>query len=174
MMRPLVKPLPKIIDPWAFARQRETLSGMLLLAQTQTLKQWAATDSAVEVALAGDIDDNQQHRLSGSLAVALQMQCQRCLEMMTLTLNEVFDYVLIAHEDLEHSVVDGSETLICADSEFDVAWFIEEEVLLAIPMIVKHENCSVLHEQTAPASTDEGRQFPFAGLKKLMDSKEQP
>lgn len=174
-MRHPVKLLPEMINPWKFTRQRELLSGTLQLAQTQVLKQWAGEDSVLNAHLEGNIDADSQHRLSGSVSVTLQMQCQRCLEMMPVVLDESFDYVLIAHEDLEHKVTDGSETLICASDELDLAWFFEEEILLAIPMIVKHEDCNVLQKDTdSPATNDEDRQYPFADLKKLLDLKEHP
>ncbi len=177
-MRHPVKSLPKNIDLWAFSRRRESLEGQISACQTKELGQWLATDDLIKVSLQGNIDNEQRHRLSGRIMVDLHMECQRCLEPIVWPIDTTFDYVLIAHEALEHTVNDGSETLVCTDQEFDLVWFFEEEILLAIPMIVKHDNCrpplDIVGKQLPQATASDTKyQQPFADLKELLESKEQ-
>ena len=42
-MRPPATPLPRQIDPWAYAKNRCRDSGELPLAETETLQQWTGT-----------------------------------------------------------------------------------------------------------------------------------
>lgn len=173
-MRHPAEPLPAHIDPWDFARKRRQCAGEVPVSITHTIKEWAADDDTIHLSLSGQMDDNQYPRLRGKVAVSLQLQCQRCLEMMPYEVKHHFDYVIIADPAQEARIEDGSETLICADHELDMAWFAEEEVLLAMPMIAKHENCEAPQGLSlAPEIIPETEDHPFAVLKELMKSKEQ-
>ena len=172
MMRAPATP-PRSFDPWAFARNRCRDSGVLPLADTETLKQWTGScDDVVHYTLEGNVDKDGQYRLSGSVRTVLHTQCQRCLEAMTLEVAHSFDYVLIRDESLEANVTDGSETLICAEDELNLAWFIEEEILLAMPMIAKHEDCSLPQTGARAPLPQAETQNPFAALKDLLETKE--
>lgn len=170
-MRDLVEPLHKHIDPWAFAKGGRVCQGELLVAHTQHLGEWASATDVVSARIEGKIDGYKQSRLQGTVAITLSLACQRCLEPMRYLVEHQFDYVLIRHASQEDSVEDGSETFICADDELDIAWFIEEEILLAMPMIAKHENCQA--PQVSVESVQEERlDNPFAALQILLKNKE--
>lgn len=174
MMRQLSERLPQMIDPWAFARQREILSGDMPVSATHELAALADPDATIHFRLEGSVDREQQSRLKGALEIELNLECQRCLAPLRWPLAETFDYVLIRSAEQESSVEDGSETLICANDELDLAWFLEEEVLLAMPMIAKHEDCVapdyVVDDEVPEVETEN----PFAALKNLINNKEQP
>lgn len=174
MMRHPAEPMPAYIDPWEFARNRRICAGEVPVSATHALREWAAEDNVIHLSLTGDVDKNHYSRLSGSVAVTLQLQCQRCLEMMPYEVRHDFDYVLIADAAQEDRIEDGSETFICASHELELAWFVEEEILLAMPMIAKHDNCEAPQGYTAePAENPPDTENPFAALKELMKSKEQ-
>ncbi len=173
MMRDPAERLPHTIDPWAFARSRRILHGSLPLQDTQELKQWDDGSATVQFALEGRTDHKGQPRLSGTLQTQLTLQCQRCLSPMVWPLEHRFDYVLLRSAAQEDAVEDGSETLICAEDHLNLAWFLEEEVLLAMPMIAKHEDCTPPARAETPATAEE-KSSPFAGLKQLINTKEQP
>lgn len=170
MMRPLTdQPLPRFIEPWQFARSRRILSGKLNLAQSQELSAWADTEQPLQVYVEGYYDHQQQAHLKGELKVCLNLTCQRCLQAMQWQADLPFDYILLRSEAQEAQIADGRETLICADEELDLAWFLEEEVLLAMPMIAKHEDCEVQMQFHSDAQTEpEARENPFAQLKNLI------
>lgn len=173
-MRHPAEPMPAYIDPWEFARNRRICAGEVPVSATHALREWANHDSVIHASLAGDVDKHHYFRLSGSVAVTLHMQCQRCLEMMSCEVKHDFDYVLIADAAEENRIEDGSETFLCADPELDVAWFVEEEILLAMPMIAKHDNCEAPQGHTdRPTENLPAAENPFAALKELMKSKEQ-
>lgn len=174
MMRHPAAPLPAYIDPWDFARKRLVCAGDVPVSATHSLKEWAADDNPIHLRLEGDVDGSHS-RLRGEVAVTLAQQCQCCLEMMPYEVRHDFDYVLIADPGQEDSVEDGSETFICAGHELELAWFVEEEVLLAMPMIARHDNCAAPQGLSTPpaetAATEKDN--PFAVLKELIKSKEQ-
>lgn len=172
-MRHPADPLPTYIDPWEFARNRRLCAGEMPVSATHALREWAADDNVIHLQLSGDMDKDHHPRLRGKVAVTLQLQCQRCLEMMDYTVSQDFDYVLIRDPAEEDRIEDGSETFLCADQELELAWFAEEEILLAMPMIAKHDNCSAPQGQTIPQEIPAETENPFAALKELMKSKEQ-
>lgn len=174
MMRHPAEPMPAYIDPWEFARNRRICAGEVPVSATHSLREWTADSDVIHATLAGNVDKNHYSRLSGTVAVTLQMQCQRCLEMMPCEVKHDFDYVLISDPAQEDRIEDGSETFLCAGHELELAWFVEEEILLAMPMIAKHENCKAPQGYTtAPVETPQAAENPFAALKELMKSKEQ-
>ena len=174
MMRHPATPPLRHFDPWAYAKNRCRDSGTLPLAETETLRQWTGTrDDVVHYTLEGQVDKHGQTRLSGNVRAVLHTECQRCLEPMALEVAHDFDYVLIRDQSLEDRVADGSETLICAGDELDLAWFIEEEVLLAMPMIAKHDDCSLPQIGAQdPLPPADAQPNPFAALKDLLEAKE--
>lgn len=165
------------IDPWAFARARRVLRGALPLWDTREIQRWGDGEATIAFTLEGRVDQNGHHRLSGALAVRLTLVCQRCLAPMNWPLVHRFDYVLIRDAAGENAVEENDETLICAGSHLDPAWFLEEEVLLVIPMTTRHENCEPpAHAGDAPLPAP-SRDNPFAALaalKNLIENKEQP
>lgn len=170
-MRPLATQAPQFIDPWNFAQGRKMLCVTLPLCDTQEVKQWVKKDDVVSFHIKGMIDEYRQPHLMGSFALTLTLQCQRCLNAMQWPLEHEFDYVLIRDETQEDKVEGNSETLICTENTMDLVWFLEEEILLAMPMIAKHDNC------LPPAHVNEklpSSEHPFAALKEMMKSKEQP
>lgn len=173
MRHPADQSLPRFIEPWLFARSRRIVSGAFDLHQSQELKAWAEADKPMQVYIEGYCDNDNKAYLKGQLKVSLSLTCQRCLQAMQWQADLPFDYLLLRSEAQEEQIEDGRETLVCADEEIDLAWFLEEEVLLAMPMIAKHDNCQLPIEQSRIAQTEaEAPQSPFAQLKDLMNNKE--
>lgn len=121
--------------------------------------------------------------LTGELSGELVVTCQRCVQPMRVPLAEPLEIVLVASEaDLTRDF--GRYEPVHADLQrFDLRWFIEEQALLAMPLVPRHaENVAC-----APATTtDDGAvgervseakpaeaaapptQKPFANLRDLL------
>lgn len=168
--------LPKTIDPYQFARSRGLLNGTLLLAEAQELNRWQTADGKgiIRAHLAGYTDRDSRPHLKGQLTTELELECQRCLQPLPWQADIRFDYRLIRSEAQDKQEYSETETLICAEDELDLAWFVEEEVLLSMPMIAKHEHCTLPKELTQASEKAEQKHNPFADLRNLMNNKEQP
>lgn len=173
MRHPLESELYKI-EPWTFVREQKTYIGTLPLEKTETLRKWQGGGrDGIQFEISGYIDAHGQYRLTGKIKVVLQMVCQRCLEKMFIPVNCAFDYVLLSDQKLENRITDGSEAYVCAEDRLDLAWFIEEEILLAMPMIAKHDNCKLLHtDNSVLVESSQENVNPFAALKEMMEAKE--
>lgn len=175
MMRQLEKHLREPIDPWAFARTRRFLNGVLPIGATREIRQLSNGKTDIDFTLQGAVDKNGRHRLRGTLEVALTLVCQRCLAPIEWPLVHVFEYVLIRDAAEENAVEKNDETLICAGRQLDLAWFLEEEVLLLVPMTVKHDKCAPpahTEDEQLPASSRDNPFASLAALKNLIKHKE--
>jgi uncharacterized protein len=101
--------------------------------------------------------------VKGSLGV----QCQRCLEEMDYTVDIARTFTLVADESAlpEEEFEDDEVDYLVADPKLDVEALVEEEVLLSLPLTLRHENgCAEVG-----VSVSVGKPNPFQvleGLKK--------
>ena len=103
--------------------------------------------------------------LTGQLETRLELECQRCLKAMELPMALDFSLMIDASDEL---VSDSSvDTLYSDDGYIDIAEVVEDELILAIPLVAMHEdntcneNWQVLESETAIKDN------PFAVLQQL-------
>lgn len=116
------------------------------------------------------IDDRGFAVMSGQVRATVHMQCQRCLSAMTVELNSDVRIGLVRKlaeesqlpDDFEALLVEGDEPLMLND-------FIEEELLLALPIVARHEEDGqcVIKEQYQAKEEKVERPNPFAVLASL-------
>lgn len=167
-------------DAFELSRLRRRLDGQLAVARLPRLgAELADPASHIDYAVHGG-PDAQGHpgallRLQGSL----RLKCERCGEALDFALerevrfrfvrSEVEADALPLEEEGEEEVVVGSQSMSLAD-------WVEEEVLLSLPVAPKHEDC-IAHavarenlEVSVDAQPPQGRRQPFAALASLRKS----
>lgn len=164
-----IQPIPRYFDPWQFAKMQGEQHFELALNGTQELVK-EQSDGVISAELRGYVDISQQSHLAGQVRVTLKALCQRCLEAMELPIVQNFDYVLIRQQEQENQVEGDFESLICPESELDMAWFLEEEVLLAMPSISRHDDCTMPWQNDAETQEPANKHRPFAALKSMLKS----
>ena len=105
-------------------------------------------------------------KLVGKLQASLELECQRCLESLCLPLRQDIELAIDADDDL---LRDGStETIFSEDGYIDIYSVIEDELILALPLVALHEDtdCNE-HWPAADRARSETRQNPFAVLRQL-------
>jgi uncharacterized protein len=110
--------------------------------------------------------------LSGKLSGFVTMTCQRCMEPVRIALADEFDLILVEDEPArvaEEGLDRGYEPIVADPERFDIRWLAEEQTLLDVPLIAKHEDvtcATMVNEQDEePEPT---AQRPFANLKNLL------
>ncbi|MDF3055277.1 MAG: hypothetical protein K0Q74_1184 [Gammaproteobacteria bacterium] len=132
--------LPKYIHPKRFCEDAVDLSGDFPISQFERLKGLLSDDEGrVVVHLA--FRKNKQHipYVEGNLQVQWHLICQRCSGKLphateiSLLLSPIDDekYIERLPEDYEPLIVEDDKILLSA--------VIEEELLLAMPLVPKHE-----------------------------------
>ncbi|PID65210.1 MAG: hypothetical protein CR977_01885 [Gammaproteobacteria bacterium] len=74
--------------------------------------------------------------------------------------------VLVKYERQLAAVSDEDDAIV-VDDELELAPLIEQELILALPMIAKHDDCQATYDNTPAAEAE--RQQPFANLKDLLN-----
>jgi uncharacterized protein len=106
--------------------------------------------------------------IKGEYATDIQVECQRCLEPMTFHVEQEFELLIDASdEDIESFQIDSVYT---SEGYLDVFEVIEDELILALPLILMHEDTSCntyWQPQPDDEATVEKKDNPFAVLKTL-------
>lgn len=99
----------------------------------------------------------------------LYLECQRCLQPVETALDVDRWFRFVAGEDAAAQVdADSEDDVLALTRTLDVAELIEDELLLALPLVPRHSQCpSPLLPPVERDDTPADRPNPFAGLAAL-------
>ena len=111
-------------------------------------------------------------------STCVSLTCQRCLAAVQTPLQVDQWYRFVATEDIAMAQDDGSdEDLLVLTPQFDLLAVLEDELLMALPLVPMHEECPDLPvfsagsiEGSSAEATIEAKPNPFAALAKLKKS----
>lgn len=171
---------PRRLDMRSFARDAGALSGLWPLQALQRLSASCepaladATMPPVSWQAQGELRDvaggPAQVWLHVDASAAVRLQCQRCL----LPLQEVLTAkrsFLFVRDEAEAARLDEEieEDVLVLSRSLDVAELVEDELILALPLVPRHERCPepLLAPAAGVVPVDEERRHPFAALEAL-------
>ncbi|MDR1229474.1 MAG: YceD family protein [Azoarcus sp.] len=155
----------RIADVFRFAAEGGVLEGETPVAAFERLADRLADDGgAVRWRLAGRIDAEGQPWLDLGATGRLALSCQRCLEglewnlAVDAALRPVRAGQVLPGDELENDESDVIEV----DGEADVLSLVEDEIILALPIAPRHEDCGA---PRWPEADGEARgESPFGAL----------
>jgi uncharacterized protein len=111
-----------------------------------------------------------------SLVGKARLQCQRCMQAMELPIDSTSHVALILAEADAAEVPEELEPVLAREGRISAGELVEEELLLALPIVPLHEE---LRECAVPASApliaeeapEHVTQRPFEGLAELLRHK---
>jgi len=134
-----------VVDTLEFAREERSVSGAVPVSALPRLRDLIGSgDGALECELQGRREDGRNW-LNLSVRGKFDLICQRCLGAMPFELETDAELQVIApgepwpDEALEDGAISLGADAIAADAAQAVTDLIEEEVLLALPAVPKHE-----------------------------------
>lgn len=155
-----------IPDPFKFAVEGQSVFGDVPLADLGRLADVLVDQHGkLSYSVTGELGRERQVRLRVKASGTLALRCQRCLGRMEwpLDIETVLQLVRkgqpIPDEELENDEFDAIE----ATADMDALALVEDEVVLAMPIAPRHENCDVPRPSKGVAT----RESPFASLDKL-------
>ncbi|HUL93735.1 MAG TPA: DUF177 domain-containing protein [Burkholderiales bacterium] len=104
------------------------------------LAQLRCSTEGLEYRLRGGRADNGKPCLWLSVTGSLELVCQRCLDPIQFPIAIDAELQLAANAR-EISEADDEIDRVIASRNMDVAWLVEDEVILALPMAPRHEGC---------------------------------
>lgn len=171
--------LPQRVHPGRLAESGVTLRGGVPFGTMTRLRESLHdTEGEVEVELTFGIDEQKQRYLRGTLTATLSLVCQRCLQALEYPLSVEVSLGLVTSEAAAQNLSGRYEPVIVEDGGLDPDKLVEDELLLALPIVPMHAagDCHLRDERIKPATEmPAGRQEtrrPFAGLGELLGQKE--
>jgi uncharacterized protein len=131
----------EVIDGLQFARaglERRGVVGMERLPRLAQLQCWT---EGLEYDLRGGCASNGEPCLRLSVRGSVKLVCQRCLDPIQVPI-AVDAELLLAESLREISEADDEIDRVLATRNMDVAWLIEDEVILGLPIAARHEECA--------------------------------
>jgi len=168
---------PRRLDVAALASAAQTLDGHWPLQGFTRLP--AAQDPAgnvdwsLQAALRRAAGGQPEPWLALTAQACVRLPCQRCLQDFDLPLRIARSYRFVADEALAAALdADAEEDVLALPKRLDLHELLEDELLLALPLVPMHENCPepltagvATLEPEANAAPD--RAHPFAALQSL-------
>jgi len=125
-------------------------------------------DGYADVSFGFTLNELGHAMIEGHYQANLQVECQRCLEPMTYCIDQAFNLLIDAsEEDIESFQLDSVYT---SEGYLDVFEVIEDELILALPIIMMHEesNCNTYwHAESEQETPPAEKHNPFAVLETL-------
>lgn len=161
--------LPAVLDAWRAVSAGARYEGSLPLERLSRLRpSLADADGNVDyvVQFGRDVLDNAYVELE--LKARLPLQCQRSLERFLLPVELVQRLGLITREAQEASLPEGTEPMLLeGGAELHPVELIEDELILALPVVPIDPAATELAAEWQPESDDEEKPNPFAALAAL-------
>lgn len=187
-----------IVDLFEFARTGRVAEGDVQLAalprmvtevpaevsasgRAQSVFHWRAEGAERQV-LRADGKPTVAQFLTLSVEGPMWLECQRCMTPFEAPLASETTFEIVHDEAAaEDRPLDEDELeALVGSKQFDLTELIEEELLLALPIVPKHDVCPTVHDslatgddglaEPAPEPEEEDKPSPFAALAALKRS----
>ncbi len=163
---------PDQISPLQFARNGKSLHHQFEIRQFERACSMLISDCG-ELTLQLDFsyDESDIPLLTGNLEAVIQLGCQRCMEPMDITIESRFTMALIEDESQEEQLPEQYEPLLVDEKSFSLFRFVEDELILAIPVVASHaaDQCSATQflQDSTELEIDSAKENPFQILEQL-------
>ncbi|KAA1174879.1 hypothetical protein FWJ25_05720 [Marinobacter salinexigens] len=173
--------LPKTVDPYRLAEQNSTLEGTIPLGDLTRFQEAVLgvdEGAACSVKLSFYMDGERRRVVSGELEAPVNLECQRCMGSMPVTLNSRFSLGLVTSDEQAQQLPRDLEPFLTEDFTANLWSMVEDELLLVLPPFPLHDRneCPAGEELTAfePDGSEAEPEAPkkenpfsvLAGLKK--------
>jgi uncharacterized protein len=166
--------LPQRLDLARLADARAVLEGELPLARLGRLVPLLARADGVVRAHLEFARDLKREVVRGRVESELILTCQRCFGEVRVPVSADVDLIRVADEEDAEALADGRDPLVAPNREVETATLLEDELLLALPIVPLHEGsgaCERIGAGAPAAAAEDGSRNPFAALAALKPKK---
>lgn len=169
--------LPETVKPFKLARQNARLVGFVPLNAFENITTGVeVSDTApdVKVDVSFEMGPGGVALVSGQVSALIPFQCQRCLEPVTVDVSATVKLAVFEEEVDEDTLPESCEPIKIEGEQVRLVDLIEQELILAAPIVPVHEHCewvAVPESQETieePAEVVPQKESPFAGLSELL------
>lgn len=172
-MRPMSeKYIPEQIDPYRYAEQGLGLTGVLKIKDMHRIgENLRHEDDTAAVNLQFGIDEQGINFLKGHLETQLTLLCQRCMKPFIYEIISDFILGIVNNLDEANALPERYEPALTKEGTLALRELIEDEIILNLPIIPRHEpeDCEVKLPLT-DSEWEQGKgKNPFSVLQSLKD-----
>jgi len=132
--------LPTQIDPRKLALQGLALEGEFAAnSLTRLGESVEAITGPLKAYLQFSLDESRQPMVTGEASVCVDVICQRCLDVMNIEVKAAIALQVVWSEDHMANVAPDYEPWVVVDKIADLDVVIEDEILLALPIVNYHK-----------------------------------
>lgn len=166
--RMMPQPLPAFADvgPWV-DQQRQVRGSVRIADMPRLVELLAEAAGSADVALRFGRDSGRRPVISGRITATLRLTCQRCLQPFDWPMAVDVDIGIVADEKAEESLPDGLDPLIVAGERVRLADVVEDELILGLPVVARHEDNPACQPASRPAGGSDRKVSPFSVLQEL-------
>ena len=154
-----------IADAFRFAAEGRSVQGTVETASLERLADLIErSEGSLAFRVAGEQSDDGHWQLRVLVKGSVVLKCQRCLSELDwpLEVDSTLWLVKSSTEIPEEELEDDSRDAIEVRPDMDVHALVEDEILLALPVVPRHDQC----ETPLPLSGGK-KESPFAALSGL-------
>jgi len=165
--------LPKYFDPRKYASHEQALEGYLPLNKFKELCAiLASNEGNAFIHLDFRVDEDRRYIATGSLTAQVQVVCQRCMGAVNHDLALDLLLAFVYDEDHAKNLPDDYDPVVMTDGEVILADMVEQEIILALPIVAYHEESgcnptAVKYASSTDDAPDDEKPNPFSILAQL-------
>ena len=163
--------LPQWLDLRRVGAAGARLEGEVELAALARLgERLTATQGLARAQVVVTFDQSRQAVVSGSVDALVRMRCERCLGEVDVPLCGVFSLAVVESEPAADALGGEDEPVVASGGRLAVHRLVEDELLLALPIVARHEDQACDGGQRTFGPEGEAlpeRENPFAALERL-------
>jgi len=171
-----IQRLPVEVEPFKLVEQGRLFEGRIPQQDFSRLQELLFSDKEndelVNVELEFTRTDTGLPVIKGHIKAELQMLCNRCLDATDLAIDTSLEVALVSSDEQAERLQEGFDIWLVEDQKLFLQDFIEDEILLAMPIVISHDDCEPARELIEALPSDENtdeqqKDNPFAALKDL-------
>ena len=158
------------LDAQAFSQEMPRLYQLSVHAPRENLRWRASGLTETRLEQTDRTEGERRHWLRLEAHAQLILTCQRCMHPLTLDLHIKRRFLVAGNESAAEQMEDTSQDeydVIAHNKKFDLLTLTEDELLLALPIVPKHQECEPPGLMQQDASGSDERPKPFAVLASL-------
>ncbi len=155
------------IDAMQFARDGLSTEGEIASDRLARVRDAGATAGNAWFRVTGQHSAIGKPALGVEVRCSMTMECQRCLEPVALEIDEAVELEL-CEDQREIDAADDDVDRVLASPALHVTDLVEDEILLAMPMVARHTACEPPADAASAVGEDESG--PWAALARLRQS----
>jgi uncharacterized protein len=166
----MLKELPTFIEPLKLAQMGCHLKGQVALTQMTRLHDSLCDfQGYAEIDWLFTMDEKHHPTILGPLQAQLTIQCQRCLQPMQWSIDRALALTFLTNKQ-DEELPAGYEAIILTNNPLQLIALVEDELILALPIIAKHDKCSSLEYQLPENINENVKNNPFHVLAALKNT----